>query len=317
MRTQLLHVAIATVTLATLLSCRSGEISSSPSRAASLVAGPTFTTIDFPGSPASLAVDINDAGQIVGEYLYGNLQRRKGFLLSNGVYSSIVFPGATFTRAIGINLLGDIVGDYVISGTGSGNRHGYLLKGGVFTSIDFPNASGTLATGINASGDIAGWYIDKQGTHGFLLQSGAYTSIDFPGADNFTEAWRVNDGGEIFGRYEGTTDGKYHLFVLSNGQFTSVPDVPGSVQTAPGSFSEIGGLSGTGDIVSQYCSATSCALFNSVGDLHAFLLSGGVYTAIDFPGAPETLGFGVNSSDDVVGGYQDATGAIHGYLRTP
>lgn len=278
--------------------------------------GPTFTTIDFPGAVASLGTDINDSGQIVGEYTFSGLGDRHGFLLSKGVFSSITFPGATFTRAVGINRYGDVVGDHQNTGNnnGNGNDFGYLLRGGVFTSIVFPNSDLTIPAGINANEDIVGWYLDKIGTHGFLLRGGVYTSIDFPGAAAFTEAWKINDAGEIVGRYVGTGDGKRHMFVLSNGSFTPVPDVPGAFETA---VVEDGGLNSTGDIVSQYHSTKSCALFTSVGCLHGFLLSGGVYTTIDFPGATETLAFGVNTSDQVVGPYEDTSGRIHGYLRTP
>ncbi len=83
------------------------------------------------GSPATLAVDINDSGQIVEEYVYGTtLGQRAGFLLSNGVFTPIAYPGATFTRALGINRYGDIVGDHQKAGNNnrSGNQFGYLLK---------------------------------------------------------------------------------------------------------------------------------------------------------------------------------------------
>lgn len=101
----------------------------------------TFTPIDFPGAVASIGTDINDSGQIVGEYTFSGLNDRQGFLLSNGVFTSITYPGATSTRAVGINSYGDIVGDHHKAGNnfGSGNDYGYLLRGGVFTSIQFPN----------------------------------------------------------------------------------------------------------------------------------------------------------------------------------
>jgi uncharacterized membrane protein len=276
--------------------------------------GPTFTMIDFPGAVATLAVDINSSGQIVGEYTFTTLDNRQGFLLSNGTFTSITFPGASFTRAIGINRYGDIVGDYVLQGSGNSNEHGYLLRGGVFTTISVPNADATLAQGINASGDIVGTYINKQGEHGFLLHGGTFTSIDFPGAAAYTEAWKINDNGEIVGRYKGG-DSRYHVYVLSNGSYTSVPDVPGAVQVAPGSFSEAGGVDNFGNIVSSFGSSEPCDL-GSAGNVHGFVLSGATYTAVDFPGANVTLAFGINDSGQVVGPYKDASG-IHGYLRTP
>ncbi len=280
-----------------------------------VAASPTYTTIDYPGPVATLAADINDSGQIVGEYTSTTLNKRQGFLLNKGTFTSITFPGASFTRAIGINRYGDIVGDYSLDGSGSSNEHGYLLRGGVFTSIIFPNADATIAQGINANGDIVGTYRDKLGKHGFLLRAGTFTSIDFPSADTYTEGWKINDRGLIAGRYEGG-DSKYHAYTLSNGIFISLPDVPGAAQTAPGNFSDAGGLNNIGDIASNYCSSEPCSL-GAAGDLHGFLLSGGVYAAIDFPGAASTVAFGVNASGVVVGLYVDASGRFHGYLRTP
>ena len=276
-------------------------------------ASQTYTPIDCPGFPGTLATDINDSGQIVGECLT-SATIRQGFLLNNGVFTPIIFPGAVFTRAVGINRHGDIVGDHDTGANqGNGQDFGYLLHAGVFTSIQFPNSDSTVAAGINANGEIVGWYLDKIGMHGFLLSGGVYTSIDFPGSAAFTQAWKINDSGEIVGRYEDSSDNKRHVFVLSNGTFTSIPDVPGAFETA---VVEDGGLNGAGDIVSQYCSSKPCSVF-SAGDVHAFLLSGGVDTTFDFPGAGATTAFGLNSFDDVVGGYVDSSGGVHGYLRTP
>jgi len=281
-----------------------------------LASGPAFTTIDFPGSIFDIAADINDSGQIVGRYI-DTEKVSHGFLLSGGTFSSITFPGASFTRALGINRYGDIVGDYFMSGSGSSNSHGYLLRGGVFTSIQVPRADSTAAQGINANGDIVGTYIDSKGTHGFLLRGGTFAAIDFPHADSYTQAWHINDGTEIVGRYEGG-DSKYHVFTLTNGLFASVPDVPGAVQTAPGNFSHVGGLNNAGDIVNDYCSSMPCTTdLSAGGNTHGFLVSRGVYTTIDFPGAPLTLAFGVNSSDDIVGVYRDPSGRAHGYVETP
>jgi hypothetical protein len=280
-------------------------------------AGQTYITIDYPDSPGSFATDISDCGQIVGEYQYGaNFStQRYGYVFSNGGFAPVIFPGSLWTRAVAINCNGDIVGDYVLGkSNGNGQELGYLLRAGVYTTIQFPNSDSTIAAGINSNGDIVGWYIDKIGTHGFLLKAGVYSSIDFPDSAAFTEAWKINDTGEIAGRYIGTTDGKRHIFVLSNGSFTAIPDVPDSYETAR---IEDGGLNNLGDIASNYCSSKPCH-FGTIGNIHGFLLSNGVYTTFDYPGPTlMTIAFGVNSSDIVVGGYADSSGVIHGFLRTP
>jgi uncharacterized membrane protein len=276
----------------------------------------TFTTIDYPGSPGSFATDISDCGQIVGEYQYGSSfgTQRYGYAFSNGIFAPVIFPGASWTRAVAINCNGDIVGDYIINKSrGVGQELGYLLRAGLYTTIQFPVSDSTIPAGINTNGDIVGWYHDKVGQHGFLLRAGVYSSIDFPGSAAFTQAWKINDSGEIAGTYIGTADGKHHMFVLSNGTFTPIPDVPDSYETA---HVEDGGLNNLGDLASNYCSGKPCSE-GTIGNPHGFLLSNGVYTTFDYPGSTWTIAFGINSPDIVVGAYLDSNGMVHGYIRTP
>jgi uncharacterized membrane protein len=171
--------------------------------------------------------------------------------------------------------------------------------------------------GINHTGDIAGYFRDaKDKWHGFVLRAGAFTTIDYPRA-KYTEAWRINDSGQVAGRYAGA-DGNYHLYRLTNGQFESF-DVPGAVQTAPAGYSHVGGLNNFGDIVNAYASGSpfnNLSNPNVFGNVHGVLLSGGTFTAIDPPGAVETIAFDINDGGQIVGVYADATG-VHGFLRRP
>ena len=307
-----------------------GRTSSDPEEAAAargslarkaLAGEPTFTTIDFPGARMTSPLDVNAAGDIVGEYMDA-AGKSHGFLLSEGDFTSIDFPGAVLTGAFGINPRGDIVGRYQ---TSNGHFHGFLLSGGTFTSIDVGDTL-TRAHGINARDDIVGRYDDPDGTrHGFLLSEGELTSFDFPGAID-TAPWGINPAGDITGRYS-SADGKSHGFLLSEGDFTTI-DVSGAVETAPS-----GGVNGSatvrinprGDIVGTYCAAGPC----SVTQLHGFLLSkakskdesdkdkstdDSKFTSFDFPGAIGTLGTGINPRGDIVGIYFDKNGRRHGFL---
>jgi hypothetical protein len=47
------------------------------------------------------------------------------------------------------------------------------------------------------------------------------------------------------------------------------------------------------------------------------VMSDGVFTSIDPPGAIITIAIGINDFGHIVGVYADATGAAHGFLRTP
>lgn len=284
-------------------------------------AGPTFTTIDFPGAPRTIATGINFAGTIVGDFCFicKSFEDLHGYVLTQGTFTEIDFPDAAWTRPLGINDVGNIVG--VFRDSKNGMDHGFLLNGGTFTSIDFPGADQTTALGIDRDGRIVGayciggnsCYAAGQNVHGYLLAGGLFTTIDFPGAV-FSELAGIT-GGQIIGRYA-AADGIFHLFLLTNGTFTSI-DFPGAAETAPfvAAPSGAGGINAAGEIVSSYCSATPCTLAS--GTVHGFILSRGTSTSFDFPGALTTGGFGINSFGDIVGGYITPNGGIHGYLRSP
>ena len=283
-------------------------------------ADPTFITFDYPGAIFTDGVGINRSGDIVGHYIDA-AGIDHGYLLHKGNFTTVDFPGSDGGHVHGINDAGDIVGQYFI-----GNRyHGFLLSGGVYTAIKFPDARSTRANGINSAGDIVGTYVEKKNdpidgnndgrTHGFLLSCGTFRTIDFPGA-HYTEAWRINDRGQVVGRYK--TQGNFHVYLLTlaTSDFTSI-DFPGANETAGEDFTEMGGLNNHGDIASGYCnSATDCGL-ESFGALHGFLLKQDSFTSYDVPGAAGTIPFGINDRGQIVGGYIDTNLQIHAFLRNP
>jgi uncharacterized membrane protein len=284
------------------------------------LAAQTYTPIDYPGAAGTVATAINDAGTVVGDFCpapcNGN-ERNHGYTWNQGTFTQFVFPGADFTRPLGINKTGQIVGYY--RKNAANQDHGFLLSAGTFTAIDYPGASQTHAIGIDSASVIYGGYCSSgnscygpgENVHGYVLSGGVFTTIDFPGAI-FTEVWNQDRAGQIAGRYQ-DANGLFHVFLLSNGSFTTI-DVPGAAETAPGWYTLTGGINAGGDIASDYCAAEPCK--NPLPNAHGFLLSGGVYTSIDFPGALATAAAGVNSSGDVAGLYHDAT-TWHGFLRTP
>lgn len=84
-----------------------------------------FAPLNFPGSIATSAWDMNPSGEIVGAYV-DSARKTHGFLLRHDEFVSIDYPapGVTATRALGINPEGDVVGVYVDAG---GVTHGFLL----------------------------------------------------------------------------------------------------------------------------------------------------------------------------------------------
>ncbi len=240
-----------------------------------------FTTINFPGSVETIAMGVNNAGDVVGIY-YSDSSTAHGFRLNNGIFTAINFPGASDTYATGINSAGDIAGDYSDGNT----TRGYKLSNGVFTVFSAPSAVNTLVEGINDSGEIVGTYSDGSKDHGFKLKNGIFTIIDFPGS-NSTSVNGINNAGDIVGTY--LMNGIPTIergFKLSNGVFTVI-NFPGSFYTYAR------GINSAGDIVGGY--------FDTLGK--CFKLNNGIFTTINVPDCGSASG--INDVGDIVGDYDD------------
>ena len=75
-----------------------------------------FTSFDFPDATATLPADINDRGQIVGNYADTNMVAHS-FLLDDGKFTTfdVSFSNVVATHVSGINNRGQIVGRYLES----------------------------------------------------------------------------------------------------------------------------------------------------------------------------------------------------------
>jgi hypothetical protein len=196
-----------------------------------------FTRIDFPAAGATNLFDVNDRGQMVGNFRpfpCSDSEPLHGFLRDErGRFSAIQIPGAAMVQALGINNRGQVVGSYVDAG---GTTHGYVRDGSRITAVDGPaGAAGAVVFDINDNGQMVGVYLDQAGgLHAFSLRNGGYTTIDAPGA-TFTFPYGVNNRGQIAGFTAATLPlglgSDAHGFVLragAGGPFTPV-DVPGAV----------------------------------------------------------------------------------------
>jgi hypothetical protein len=214
-------------------------------------------------------------------------------------------------------------------------RHGFLrAPDGTFTIFDDPSAGscstscGTIGNGqgtrgyaINPSGEIAGFYTDNSARcHGFVRAAdGTFTQIDAPDAgtgpfpqgtfpSEFTPAG-INPAGAITGFYVDASSVQ-HGFVRAPGGTINEFDPTGSIFTNPNAINEPGAITGF------YFDA------NFVG--HGFLRTpDGTITSFDAPGADHTPGsgngtFGVSltPSGEIEGVYVDATGVLHGFVRS-
>jgi hypothetical protein len=137
-----------------------------------------------------------------------------------------------------------------------------------------------------------------------VSKKGVFTSFDPPGAVSST-ASTVNPSGAVVGAYA-DAKGVTHGYLLYHHRFVTI-DFPGSL------FTFAGGNNPEGDIVGAYSLTQNAAV------IHSFLLRNGVFTSFDPPGATGLVSdaSGINPGGIIVGIYTDASGAVHGFVRTP
>jgi uncharacterized membrane protein len=299
-------IAIAgTVIIATVAGCNADPSTMPDGTGGSSGA---FTSIDVPGAIVTYALDISTSGAIVGRFADAD-GGGHGFLRdTTGAFKTIDFPGAAWTAAAAINDSGDVVGWYGPPDAPD-DPHGYMRRHGSFTTFDPPGSTYTNAKGINERGDISGTYVTADGVaHGFLLRNGQFTTIDIPSAQE-TNVWKINASGTMVGQSVDAS-GFGHLFKsIWSGSTLRVPIVR-SVDD------HNGGINSRGDLVGTYCDdASSCG--SSFDSHHGFLIRDRAFTTIDVVGASFTFAFGINDRGQIVGGYGDAQGTIHGFLLDP
>ncbi len=218
------------------------------------------------------------------------------------------FPGTgMLTQPQKINDRGDIVGTVI--DTTTGELRGFLRGRDGHFSGGFvePNDTGMLTQGraINNARVICGVYGNGSdgSSHGFFLAHRAFTEYDVPGVvDTFLLG--INDAGDFAGSISDPTfqDG----FVSLGGTITAFA-VPGASATIANN------LNASNQTQGFYVDAADDTVHGYLRD------SDGTLTyPIDPAGAVETVLFGNNDANWIVGRYADDSGITHGlFFTTP
>lgn len=280
-----------------------------------------LAVITFPGAVKTELRAINNAGQIVGNYVDSN-GRFHGFQFDRitNTFTTIDVAGAANTLVFGINNNGQMVGTF--GDSLSGVSRGFLLNGIESTPIPFdvPGALATQAFAINDLGQIVGGFASSSGDRlsGFLLNAigGNFTVLDIPGAVNFTTATGINNAGQITGGFGELDLGSGGDVILSSHGFVlntvNGPHITIDVETSPGVFAAVTvplGINNLGDISGFYLTADDPTLD------HGFLrLRGTDPVNFSVPGAFDTAVGGINDFRFIVGAFNDST---FGFLAGP
>jgi hypothetical protein len=209
----------------------------------------------------------------------------------------------TFNELLGINDARAVTGFYG-SGLAGHPHQGYTAVPDFdkddFAAENVPGAVQTQVTAINGLGDTAGIWVDSDGiTRGFIDWNGVISSYSDPAAQGATEILGLNDSGVASGFYVGSS-GVHYGFTLdrSTGTYTDVFPPGGTDVTASA-------INDNGDVAGYYSSGAQ-----TIG----FLERNGYFSTFSYPSANDTMAFGINVHDAIVGSYLDASGRQHGFL---
>jgi probable HAF family extracellular repeat protein len=192
----------------------------------------TITDVGTLGGSFSIANNINDADQIVGDSQPAGSDFSHAFLYSNGVMTDLGTLGGSQSYAYGINDSGQVVGESYIPG--DSYAHAFLYSSGVMQDLGtLSGGRDSYAVRINNSGEIVG-QSDQSGTtrgHAFLYSDGTMTDL---GTLYGTEsnAYAINDAGEIVGDI--LNAGVLHIFIYSEGTMTDLGTLGGMDSFARG-----------------------------------------------------------------------------------
>jgi probable HAF family extracellular repeat protein len=211
----------------------------------------------------------------------------------------------------GINNNGSVVGTVNFP---DGEQAGFQrFKNGTFVELTDPSGNGldTQAVGINDLGEIDGFY-ENGGTSaiiGFTLTDGVYA--DFEGAPvecNLTpctgDLIGINNAGDLVGGWFPPNGAPEQAFTVLNGTFTPITN------------SFLANLSAA-EAISNNSKRVVGDFFDKSFNSHGFFytVSNGQIGAINFPGAVQTVIFGVNNHGTLTGRYVDGSGVAHGIAQ--
>jgi hypothetical protein len=261
----------------------------------------TFTPLDFPGAVTTGAYGVNDQGHVVGLFQTAadaTAGLARGFFYNGSTYQEVTVAGCDQAHSFGING-NDLVAGVCLIGSAV---HGFLksMVDATESIHDAPGFSSTRFFGINLDGFVVGMVgLGATFQGGVISDTGFYDAFAVPGASS-TQGFGINGLNQVVGT--SITFGTSHGFYTpDNGNSFTPIDFPGAGQTMAWGLSDGGVISGT---------------YND-GAYHGFLFDG-TYVTLDYPGVSHTELHGISADGTrLVGAYNDAGGAQHGFLAGP
>jgi probable HAF family extracellular repeat protein len=241
------------------------------------------------GGTYSFALDVNEAGQIVGLSTTLYDAALHAFLWENGVMVDLGTLGGSESQAVAINEMGQIVG---YSTTATGESHAFLWENGTMNDLGTFDGIHSSAIDINNEGQILILTANPTISQWQFLvwDAGVITYID--GLPDAITA--INDQGQIAGQKDG------HAAIWENGNFINLGTLGGPAAAY--------NINNSGFVVGQY-------YLDDIDYInHGFLWKNGVMLDLGTLGGPTSEARDVNSNGDVVGWSSTAEGLSKAYV---
>jgi probable HAF family extracellular repeat protein len=294
----------------------SGEITGGATTAAGayhafLYANGSMKDLGTLGGPSSQGQGINKSGTIagyaqlppgtvVGGYPPHPVSLYSGFIDSNGSMTALGPPGGA---AYAINNDGQVVGECAGGAC--------LFSGGTITGLgSLGGTSGsTQATALNSYSEVVGYsYLPDGNFRGFFWIDGTMTALGTLGGD-WSQAYGINDAGEITGIAYTAGNLGAHAFIYSGGYLKDLGTLGGAYSTGT-AINSNGVVVGYATPANPYASGYRAFVYSrsKMYDLNGLIAakSGWVLEAAN----------GINDAGEIVG-YGSINGLEHAFLLTP